>query len=174
MLRNAQHVDDYERRRVAGAWLRRQRERRGLTVRAMGREIGLDSSQVSNYENGKSAIDDRRAARIAQVLEMPEIEVRRQLGLWVPDDRERPISTLEAIEMDPALDDEGRAHFRNQYQLLTSLAEYRRRSGSRVGDPVPIEERVLSESLEEETTSAAESAAEAARSAGRSERPAAG
>ncbi|MGH9248910.1 MAG: helix-turn-helix domain-containing protein [Acidimicrobiales bacterium] len=70
----------------AGAWLRETRERRGFhKVVDFAREIGVDPSMVSNYELGKSAVDDERAEQIAAVLRMPILEVRRGLHMWVPD-----------------------------------------------------------------------------------------
>lgn len=42
---------------------------------------------VSNYETGRSEISDERAEQLAEVLGMDIIDVRRNLGLWVPDDQ---------------------------------------------------------------------------------------
>lgn len=137
---------DYAQRVRAGAWLKARREEHGFrTAASFARALGVDPSMVSNYERGANAIDDERAAQIAAVLGVSEIDVRRKFGLWVPAEEERPISTLEAIEQDPALDDEARKHFRNQYQLLTALTEYRRQSGAPPDQEIPIEEQVLAE-----------------------------
>lgn len=74
-------------RTEAGAWLRRERELRGWrTAKSFAAALGVDPSQISNYERGVNAIDDERAAQIAAVLRMDEIEVRRSVGLWVPGD----------------------------------------------------------------------------------------
>lgn len=72
---------------AAGQWLRRARVTRGYaTLVDFARALDIDQSQVSRYERGVSEISDERAAQIARVLGMDLIEVRRNLGLWVPDD----------------------------------------------------------------------------------------
>lgn len=69
----------------AGRWLRQQREQRGYTTaRAFATALGIDASLVSNYERGVYAVDDQRAAQIAETLGIPELVVREHLGLWVP------------------------------------------------------------------------------------------
>lgn len=72
----------------AGAWLRAQRERRGISPADFAAAIGVNRGQISNYELGKNAVDDDRAEIIAEVLRMPVLEVRAGLGLWVPEDDE--------------------------------------------------------------------------------------
>jgi len=69
----------------AGRWLREQRERHGFT-RAVdfARALGVDASLVSNYERGVNAVDDERARKIADVLGLDEVAVRRGLNLWTP------------------------------------------------------------------------------------------
>lgn len=83
-------MDNTERRRnleEAGRWLRTQRTKRGYdTAGKLARALGVDPSRISNYERGMSAVPDERAAQIADLFGMDEIEVRRGLGLWVPDD----------------------------------------------------------------------------------------
>lgn len=73
-------------RREAGAWLRTERERRGLSQDDVARELGVRYQQVSNYERGVSSLDDRSADRIARLFSLPVIEVRQQVGLWIPAD----------------------------------------------------------------------------------------
>jgi len=80
--------DRLSRRARAGRWLREQRQRAGFATAAeFGRAIGVSKEVVSNYEVGRSSVPDDRAEKIADVLGMDIIEVRRGLGLWVPDDR---------------------------------------------------------------------------------------
>lgn len=75
-----------EQQEVAGRWLRQARERRGFaTVGALARRLGVSESLVSRYETGLSSISDERAEQIADALGMGIMEVRRGLGLWVPD-----------------------------------------------------------------------------------------
>lgn len=74
-----------EQQEAAGQWLRQARERKGFaTVGALARRLDVSESLVSRYETGLSAVSDERAAKIAEILELPLIEVRRNLGLWVP------------------------------------------------------------------------------------------
>lgn len=71
----------------AGQWLRTARTKAGYTRQVdFATALGVDKSLVSNYERGVSAIDDDRAAQIADLLGLDEIEARHQLGLWVPTD----------------------------------------------------------------------------------------
>lgn len=81
----APNDDRLDRRVAAAKWLRETREARGYsTAGAFARALGIERYQLSNWETGRSAIGDDDAARIAETLGMPEIQVRRGLGLWVP------------------------------------------------------------------------------------------
>jgi transcriptional regulator with XRE-family HTH domain len=69
----------------AGEWLRTQREQRGFSSAAeLGRAIGTTKEVIWSYEKGRASVPDERAAQIAEALGMDLIEVRRNLGLWVP------------------------------------------------------------------------------------------
>lgn len=96
-----------ERLRQAGEWLRDQRNRRGWTGRHLASLIGITPIQVSNYERGRDGISDDRAERIARAFGMDVIDVRANLGLWVPDGHKpgesRMVSPEEAIRADPTL-----------------------------------------------------------------------
>lgn len=77
--------DPRERRAKAGQWLRDQRQRRGYrTAAEFARALGIDKGLVSNYETGRSEVPDDRAERIAEVLGLDILTVRRHFGLWVP------------------------------------------------------------------------------------------
>ena len=93
--------EDAAARQAAGRWLRDQRRRRGFeTVGEFARALDVDPSRVSNYERGKSKVPDDRADRIAELFGMSVIEVRRQLGLWLPPEsptKEQPIDRLERL-----------------------------------------------------------------------------
>lgn len=94
-------TDDERRDRLvsAGRWLRQERQRRGYpTAAAFARALGIDKGLISNYETGRTAVPDERAERIADVFGMDILEVRRNLGLWVPDEPRRPRSTMDEVE----------------------------------------------------------------------------
>jgi len=82
-------VEEKDRREVlaaAGRWLKAQRERRNLTAREIAARLDVLPQTVYNWESGKSGLDDDRAQDISRLFGMDLIEVRRNLGLWVPDD----------------------------------------------------------------------------------------
>lgn len=70
----------------AGRWLRRQREQRGISTQAeLARQLGWDKTAVNNYETRGVEVPNDRARQLAEFFGLDEIEVRRNLGLWVPD-----------------------------------------------------------------------------------------
>ena len=74
-----------EEREAAGAWLKQARQNAGYeTQGAFAAALGVNPSMITRYELGQSAIEDERAEQIARVLDRPLLEVRRNLGLWVP------------------------------------------------------------------------------------------
>jgi transcriptional regulator with XRE-family HTH domain len=85
-------------------------------VRSFGRAIGVDSSSVSNYETGKTRPDDERAARIAEVLGLDEVQTRRSLGLWVPPDGWWP--SVDEFVARTSLTAKSKATWRRQYDEL--------------------------------------------------------
>jgi transcriptional regulator with XRE-family HTH domain len=101
----ATRVDDRRARlAVGGRWLRAERERRNLSVRALARLVGVAGTQISNYELGRYEPDDDRVEDIARALGMDIITVRRGLGLWVPEGlAPRIVTPEEAIRADPTL-----------------------------------------------------------------------
>jgi transcriptional regulator with XRE-family HTH domain len=107
-----------------GRWLRAQREARGLKSTEFAALIGVHPSQVTGYEYGRVGIEDARAERIAEALQLPILEVRRQLGLWVPgpdpyEGDPRPVE--EIIRTDPFFTP-------GERQVLLDLVEQFRRS----------------------------------------------
>jgi transcriptional regulator with XRE-family HTH domain len=91
---NPQDMDANERRVAAGTWLREQRTQRGFkTAGEFARALEVDPSRVSAYENDRSLVPDDRAEQIAELFEMDIIEVRRNLGLWVPPSDSKEAST---------------------------------------------------------------------------------
>lgn len=123
---NTHHVtvDDRSVRERAGQWLRAARQNAGYeTAGAFGAAIGAHAASVSAYEIGKQSVPDSRVDDIARALRMATIDVRRGLGLWVPDNLEpRAMTPEEAINADDNLSGEQRI------LLLDVLASVRRLS----------------------------------------------
>lgn len=79
---------DPEKRAHAGAWLKRAREDRGISVRKVAAHFDVSTQSVYGWEAGGSDfVDDERAEGIAEVFGVDIEEVRRGLGLWMPADR---------------------------------------------------------------------------------------
>ena len=86
----------------AGDWLRRELTRRGISVRDATEAVGLKSTQaVYAWMSDKAAPTDEAAAKLAELLDVPEVEIRRRFGLWVPEDDQpqRPELRDELIEL---------------------------------------------------------------------------
>jgi transcriptional regulator with XRE-family HTH domain len=108
-----------ERQEQAGRWLRAERERRGLrTTGALARLMGVSDSLISRIETGATAATNERAEQIAEALGMDEIEVRRNLGLWVPKKARSSMDEAEAM-----MDENER--------LIAEIVENARRAGKR-------------------------------------------
>ena len=75
-----------ERLATAGRWLVKQRSLVGRydTAAEFARALGTSPANVSNYETGKAEVSDEMAERIATVLGLSILDVRRGLRLWVP------------------------------------------------------------------------------------------
>jgi transcriptional regulator with XRE-family HTH domain len=101
-----------------GTWLRDQMERRQLTTHDVAEAVGLRDQAVYYWLTGRTAPKDDAATKLAEVLDVPEVEVRRRFGLWVPEGSE-PQPVRDAGELDEIL------------QELTSVLERFRRWRSR-------------------------------------------
>ena len=88
---------------AAGEWLRSEMERRNITAREVAEAVGLRDQAVYYWLTGRTAPKDDAAAKLAEVLGVPEVEVRRRFGLWVPTDGERP-PELDTAQLREALD----------------------------------------------------------------------
>ncbi|SDL04576.1 Helix-turn-helix [Glycomyces sambucus] len=77
-----------EKLKTAGNWLRRERENRGLSGTAFAERLGIGQVRVSSYERGQYEIPEELSPKIAEVLDLPLLEVREGLGFWVPSDAE--------------------------------------------------------------------------------------
>jgi transcriptional regulator with XRE-family HTH domain len=75
-----------QRLRSAGAWLRSQREARGWTGTDLAKKLGVNQVRVSSYERGQYEVPDAVAEALAEVLDLPLLDVRHNLGLWIPSE----------------------------------------------------------------------------------------
>jgi hypothetical protein len=65
---------------------------------------GIRQQSISAYEAGTYSFPEDRIGDLARVLRMHMIDVRRGMGLWVPEGYEpRTVSPEEAIRADPTL-----------------------------------------------------------------------
>jgi transcriptional regulator with XRE-family HTH domain len=88
---------------TAGEWLRSELTRRGVSVRDATEAVGLKATQaVYAWMSDKAAPTDEAAARLATLLDVPEVEVRRRFGLWVPGD-DQPAPELDRDQLREAL-----------------------------------------------------------------------
>jgi len=55
----------------------------------LARKLGVNQVRISAYERGQYEVPDSIAEGLAAAFELPVIEIRRNLGLWVPNDIER-------------------------------------------------------------------------------------
>lgn len=86
----------------AGEWLRQELSRRGISVRAATEAVGLKATQaVYAWMSDKAAPTDDAATKLAELLDVPEIEVRRRFGLWIPEgpETQRTHNTAELEEI---------------------------------------------------------------------------
>lgn len=127
----------------AGRWLRTAREQHGSNVRRFAAELDVTTQAVYNWESGKNAVDDDRANRIAKVLSMDIIEVRRNLGLWTPpagdDELTEPEDDPELLRLIRQAERERAAGDPTLYKMLLRLqgmTEPPREAGS-VDDETP-------------------------------------
>lgn len=86
MSKEEDQQERQERLRQAGTWLRTQRETRGWSGSDLAKRLDVNQVRVSAYERGQYEVPNAIAENIAAAFDLPLIEVRRQLGLWVPSD----------------------------------------------------------------------------------------
>lgn len=70
----------------SGAWLRRHRELRGLSVRDLAASMDVTTQVVYEWQSGKSAVSEPRVEQLAEALGVSVVDARRGLGFWVGDD----------------------------------------------------------------------------------------
>lgn len=130
-----------ERLRAAGTWLRDQRQRRGWSGSELARRLGVNQVRVSAYERGRYEVPADLTGRVAEVLALPHIEVRRGLGHWVPADDER--GQLRGYSDPAALPDEAlMGELLRRYQAVTEQ-EVVGTFGHRSDVPPTLWERLL-------------------------------
>lgn len=100
LSRDAYYVSDTQ---APGDWLREQMERRRLSNRDVARAVGLRDQAVYYWLTGRTSPKDDAAAKLAELLNLPEREVRRRFGLWVPDETVEP-PELDREQLREALD----------------------------------------------------------------------
>lgn len=87
-----------------GEWLRDQIDRRRLSTHDVAEAVGLRDQAVYYWLTGRTAPKDEAATKLSELLDVPEVEVRRRFGLWVPEDSE-PQPVRDAGELDEILRD---------------------------------------------------------------------
>jgi len=68
--------------------IKKARQAKGLTLRAMAAELGLSVAFIFDLENGRRAIPERRLAQLACVLDLDPDELAHHAGVIPPDIRE--------------------------------------------------------------------------------------
>ncbi|TYK47189.1 helix-turn-helix domain-containing protein [Actinomadura decatromicini] len=109
----------------AGRWLREQRERRGIRSQAeLARLLGWDKTAVNNYETRGTKMPNDRAKQIADFFHLDVITVRRNLGLWVPDDDASAMDNAERqLDENEQLAADIRSLAESDRQAVTAIVE---------------------------------------------------
>ncbi|MCK9928102.1 helix-turn-helix domain-containing protein [Frankia sp. Mgl5] len=127
---DADQLEQMQRQMRAGAWLRSARTEAGYrSAAAFAKVVGVHQTQINNYERGVHRIPEERAPDLAAALRIPVVELRRRLGMWLPDDLPsgQTVSPEEAIRADETLTADQRE------LLLSMLATLRSQQPARVG-----------------------------------------
>jgi transcriptional regulator with XRE-family HTH domain len=132
-----------------GDRIREERERAGLTQAQLAKLVGVSGRTIGNWERGEA--DPRnsltRLRDILPALREPVADIH-----WP----QAPVAinpTLAAIEADPYLLPEAKAHFLNQYELLLRVSDPQRlpyaARGQRLTPVDPEEESLLEAKVRE-------------------------
>lgn len=92
-------------RPTAGEWLTRQMNNKGMSVRQLANELGVTGKTVYDWRDNRTAISEARIPKIAEELGVSEIEARRGLGYWVPQDGDDEPPASNADELDELVAD---------------------------------------------------------------------
>lgn len=101
-------------RPTAGAWLSHQMERKDISVRRIADALDVTTQTVYDWRGDRASVSEARVPKLADLLGVTEIDARRGLGYWVPEDSE-PQPVRDAGELDEILMD-----------LTTVLERFRR------------------------------------------------
>jgi transcriptional regulator with XRE-family HTH domain len=99
--------------------LRRAREEAGLSMNALGRDLGVSQSAVWQWEDGKAAPRPEMLAKLEQRLDVTAGSFARLLGYLPTAEPGRPVSSVaEAVRADPRLGDRERELLLGMYRQL--------------------------------------------------------
>lgn len=87
-------------REAAGRAIRRLRNEKGMTQKALGDACGVTDSRVGQWEKGELTLDNAVAAESA--LDAERGSITRYLG-YVPADTRVPTTPEDALSADPLL-----------------------------------------------------------------------
>ncbi len=86
-----------------GEWLTRQMERRNTSVRQLADALNVATQTVYNWQSDRTVINEDRVPRLASVLGMTEVEARRGLGYWIPEEALSRPAELDRDQLREAL-----------------------------------------------------------------------
>lgn len=84
---------------MPGDWLKQQMDRKGLTTHELAQAVGLRDQAVYYWLTGKTSPKDEAAGKLAELLGLPELEVRRRFNLWVPDEDQPAPAAISLDEL---------------------------------------------------------------------------
>jgi len=87
-----------------GDWLKSLMDRRQISVRQIADALEVTPKTVYDWRDERTVINEERVPRLAEILGVSEVEARRGLGFWVPDESNAEGPTTEVDEIDAALD----------------------------------------------------------------------
>lgn len=88
-----------------GDWLREQLDARDLTTHDVAQAVGLRDQAVYYWLTGRTAPKDEAATKLAELLNVPEIEVRRRFGLWTPEEGDGEQPARDPDELDAIIEE---------------------------------------------------------------------
>jgi transcriptional regulator with XRE-family HTH domain len=106
--------------------LRQARSVMGLSQRAVAGAVGRTASAVWQWEEGRGAPDPQTVTKLEQVLQMEPNSLARLLGYVPPSEPSSAMTVLDAVNVDPRLDEDGR-------ELLTGVYRWLVRKGKGSG-----------------------------------------
>lgn len=113
-----------------GEFLRAARVRAKMSPAELAAVAGLNQTQVSNWETGKNQPNVTNLRRLSKALNVALLRLMVEAGHLSrseaqladgPVDMPRPVTVPDAIDDDPDLLEEAKAHLLNQYELLLRI-----------------------------------------------------